>query len=182
MKKSSKCEIKHGDQKRVSVNGKNSFGRLMSKKTREKYEGKTRKNKNTPNKPWRLRREEEAEKTQPMRAASAGQILLLLISQIRRKRSSLSRMKIKSLEDVLKDPNQTFGWQANSDVLLLNNVDEVSGPKDKLSKKHVFVLDFFGDVQASQTMQLREEVTGLLRSAKKERGDEVILRLKRKNK
>ena len=39
------------------------------------------------------------------------------------------------------------------------------------------MLDFFGDVQASQAAQLREEVTGLLRSAKKERGDEVILRL-----
>lgn len=91
--------------------------------------------------------------------------------------AAVPKLKLKSLEDVLKDPNQTFGWQANSDVLLLNNVDEVSGPKDKLSKKHVFVLDFFGDVQASQAAQLREEVTGLLRSAKKERGDEVILRL-----
>jgi len=91
--------------------------------------------------------------------------------------AAVPKSKLKSLEDVLKDPNQTFGWQANSDVLLLNNVDEVSGPKDKLSKKHVFVLDFFGDVQASQAAQLREEVTGLLRSAKKERGDEVILRL-----
>merc|ERR1719223_2308265 len=44
-------------------------------------------------------------------------------------------------------------------------------------RKHVFVLNFFGDVQASQAEQLREEVTGLLRSAKKERGDEVVLRL-----
>ena len=91
--------------------------------------------------------------------------------------ASVRKSKLKSLEDVLKDPNQTFGWQANSDILLLENVDEVSGPKDRLSKKHVFVLDFFGDVQASQAAQLREEVTGLLRSAKKERGDEVVLRL-----
>merc|ERR1712216_431705 len=44
-------------------------------------------------------------------------------------------------------------------------------------KKHVFVLNFFGDVRASQAEQLREEVTGLLRSAKKERGDEVVLLL-----
>ena len=48
-------------------------------------------------------------------------------------KNMLNENAIKSLEDVLKDPNQTFGWQANSDVLLLNNVDEVSGPKDKLS-------------------------------------------------
>ena len=68
-------------------------------------------------------------------------------------KNMLNENATKSLEDVLKDPNQTFGWQANSDVLLLNNVDEVSGPKDKLSKKHVFVLDFFGDVQASQAAQ-----------------------------
>ena len=91
---------------------------------------------------------------------------------------AIGKSKLKLLEEALQDPNnQTFGWQANSDVLLLNNVDEVSGPKDKLTRKHVFVIDFFGDVQASQAAQLREEVTGLLRSAKKERGDEVILRL-----
>ena len=92
--------------------------------------------------------------------------------------AAVPKSKLKSLEDVLKDPNQTFGWQANSDVLLLNNVDEVSGPKDKLSKKHVFVLDFFGDVQASQAAQLREEVTGLLRSAKKERGGRSYFEVK----
>merc|ERR1719223_1350308 len=44
-------------------------------------------------------------------------------------------------------------------------------------RKHVFVLNFFGDVQASQAAGLREEVTAILRQAKKERGDEVVLRL-----
>ena len=31
--------------------------------------------------------------------------------------AAVRKSKLKSLEDVLKDPNQTFGWQANSDVL-----------------------------------------------------------------
>ena len=42
-------------------------------------------------------------------------------------------------------------------------------------RKHVFVLNFFGDVQASQAAGLREEVTAVLRQAKKRRGDEVVL-------
>ena len=42
-------------------------------------------------------------------------------------------------------------------------------------KPHVFVLQFFGDVRATQAAALREEVTAVLRSAKKNRGDEVVL-------
>ena len=75
---------------------------------------------------------------------------------------------------LLSDPRAIAGWQTNTDVLALNpETDENS----KLKKKHAFVLNFFGDVRASQAEQLREEVTGLLRSAKTERGDEVVLRL-----
>jgi signal peptide peptidase SppA len=42
-------------------------------------------------------------------------------------------------------------------------------------KPHAFVLTFNGDVRASQAAALREEVTAVLRSAKKARGDEVVL-------
>ena len=37
------------------------------------------------------------------------------------------------------------------------------------------MLNFFGDVRATQAAALREEVTAVLRSAKKSRGDEVVL-------
>ena len=40
----------------------------------------------------------------------------------------------------------------------------------------MYVLKFFGDVTASQVLQLRQEVTAVLRSADAEgRGDEVVL-------
>jgi len=88
--------------------------------------------------------------------------------------AALPKSRRDSLMKLLSDPRAIAGWQTNTDVLALNpETDENS----KLKKKHVFVLNFFGDVRASQAEQLREEVTGLLRSAKKERGDEVVLRL-----
>ena len=47
--------------------------------------------------------------------------------------------------------------------------------KDKTPKPSLFVLDFSGDIKASQVDQLREEVTAVLSIASQ--GDEVVLRL-----
>eukprot|EP00536_Pseudo-nitzschia_multiseries_P000588 jgi/Psemu1/233786/estExt_Genewise1.C_70139 len=44
---------------------------------------------------------------------------------------------------------------------------------DDTAQKSVFVMDFPGDVQASQLNELREEVTGVIRNAKS--GDEVLV-------
>lgn len=88
--------------------------------------------------------------------------------------AALPKSRRESLMKLLADPRVISGWQNDTDVLAPNaETDENS----RLNKKHVFVLNFFGDVRASQGEQLREEVTGLLRAAKKERGDEVVLRL-----
>lgn len=46
-------------------------------------------------------------------------------------------------------------------------------PDDETRKKSVFVMDFPGDVQASQLNELREEVTGVIRNAKP--GDEALV-------
>merc|ERR1719456_399205 len=62
------------------------------------------------------------------------------------------------------------GWEGNRDPLAV--------PETRIARRdkpHVFVLQFFGDVRASQAAGLREEVTAVLRSAKKSRGDEVVL-------
>ncbi|OUS49011.1 hypothetical protein BE221DRAFT_67217 [Ostreococcus tauri] len=84
--------------------------------------------------------------------------------------AALPKSRRESLMKLLVDPRVISGWQNDTDVLAPNaETDENS----RLNKKHVFVLNFFGDVRASQGEQLREEVTGLLRAAKKERGDEV---------
>ena len=88
--------------------------------------------------------------------------------------TALPKSRRESLIKLLANPRELAGWQNNTDILAF---DPENDENSKLKKKHVFVLNFFGDVRASQAEQLREEVTGLLRSAKKERGDEVVLRL-----
>jgi len=45
----------------------------------------------------------------------------------------------------------------------------------RAAAKHVYVLNFFGDVTASQVSTLRQEVTAVLRNADASRGDEVVL-------
>ena len=47
--------------------------------------------------------------------------------------------------------------------------------KSKETKPSLYVLDFVGDIKASQVEQLREEISAILTIAKK--GDEVVLRL-----
>ncbi|WP_227430609.1 protease SohB [Psychrobacter sp. I-STPA6b] len=46
---------------------------------------------------------------------------------------------------------------------------------EKKAQKHVFVLDFDGDIKASGVKHLREEISTLISTAKK--GDEVVVRL-----
>jgi len=48
-----------------------------------------------------------------------------------------------------------------------------AGSDDKSRRKSLFVMDFPGDVQASQLNELREEVTGVIRNAQS--GDEVLV-------
>jgi len=46
---------------------------------------------------------------------------------------------------------------------------------DEQGRKRVYVLDFEGDIQASAVENLREEITAVLKVARKQ--DEVLLRL-----
>lgn len=48
-----------------------------------------------------------------------------------------------------------------------------AGADDKSRPKNLFVMDFPGDVNASQLNELREEVTGVIRNAQP--GDEVLV-------
>jgi signal peptide peptidase SppA len=73
-----------------------------------------------------------------------------------------------ALQKLLKDSPQ--GWQSGEDILALPPHE-----KDTATAKKVFVLKFFGNVQAAQVKQLRQEVTAILTSANAERGDEVVL-------
>ena len=84
--------------------------------------------------------------------------------------AALPAHKRARLSKLLSDPRASPGWEGDRDALAL--------PAERMARrdrKHVFVLNFFGDVQASQAASLREEVTAVLRQAKKRRGDEVVL-------
>ena len=49
--------------------------------------------------------------------------------------------------------------------------------KEKPKDRRVFVLDFDGDIRASEVEDLREEITAVISSANVQAGDEVIVRL-----
>ena len=83
---------------------------------------------------------------------------------------TLPAHKRERLLKLLADPRMSPGWEGDRDPLAVP-----ATRMDRRDKPHVFVLQFFGDVRASQASNLREEVTAVLRSAKKTRGDEVVL-------
>lgn len=85
-----------------------------------------------------------------------------------------ARQKLEKLLTSRRSPS----WPEGSSVLsLVPPQGRASAPVAGAEKKHVFVLDFPGDVTASQVAMLREEVTALLRWSNVTRGDEVVLRL-----
>jgi len=81
--------------------------------------------------------------------------------------AALPSHKRARLAKLLSDPRMSPGWEGDRDPLVV--------PEARLAqrdKPHVFVLQFFGDVRASQAANLREEVTAVLRNAKRSRADE----------
>jgi serine protease SohB len=57
----------------------------------------------------------------------------------------------------------------------LKKAKKLAAKKDTETKKNIFVLNFEGDLQASQVKSLREEITAVLQIAKPE--DEVVIKL-----
>jgi len=82
---------------------------------------------------------------------------------------SLNPEQRKRLQELLKTTGPK-GWQSRENVLALSPEDQAGN-----KAKNVFVMKFFGDIQAAQVKQLRQEVTAVLSNAKPERGDEVVL-------
>eukprot|EP00931_Biecheleriopsis_adriatica_P104584 TRINITY_DN79246_c0_g1_i1.p1 TRINITY_DN79246_c0_g1~~TRINITY_DN79246_c0_g1_i1.p1 ORF type:complete len:662 (-),score=132.83 TRINITY_DN79246_c0_g1_i1:85-2070(-) len=78
--------------------------------------------------------------------------------------------------------DRPFVWDPDVAPLELphrNGVALASSEGESASTHHappcVFVLEFFGDIQASQVQNLRQEVTAIVQQAKPERGDSVVL-------
>jgi len=82
------------------------------------------------------------------------------------------RVKLEKLLESRRSPS----WPEGSAVLSLSPPQgKASASLPASEKKHVFVLDFPGDVTASQVEDLRQEVTALSRWSNASRGDEVVI-------
>jgi len=112
-----------------------------------------------------------------------------LIKNITKLQTELKELEIDFIQQVLSvvGPKRALGLrnallgdiEVRGSGSLLSSIEErplsrllKSGAEDS-QQKSVFVMDFPGDVQASQLNELREEVTGVIRNAKP--GDEALV-------
>ena len=98
------------------------------------------------------------------------------------KRQALSSKKSKSEGNlVVTNVNEELdNLENNIKQNILNKKDFKKYVNDKkknnkIAEKKLFILDFKGNIKASEIVSLRREISGILLSYKK--GDEVILRL-----
>ncbi len=104
--------------------------------------------------------------------------ILLLIAMLIAKSQMKSDLQIKDLnEDFehLQEGMRSFTMTKDEHKKFLKAKKKDSKKKDLEKKNRLFVLDFNGDVKASQVEELREEVTAVLSVAEPQ--DEVLLRL-----
>lgn len=106
---------------------------------------------------------------------------------LQRKRFDGETEFLSALSDALPASNasalaETFkpSFLGDDTRLGVGSLDAISALQEasthtQSNAKHVWALEFFGDVQASQVKNLRKEVTAVIRSANVSRGDEVVL-------
>ncbi|TDQ39980.1 protease SohB [Thiopseudomonas denitrificans] len=119
-----------------------------------------------------------------LRAATVLIVLVVLLITVAglkgRQRSKEGELEVRSINERLDDIRE--GMQAavldKAELKKLakqRKQQEKHDKKNPVSKPRVFVLDFDGDIRASATDSLRQEVTAVLSLAGKD--DEVVLRL-----
>ena len=88
------------------------------------------------------------------------------------------RLEIEDIEEKLQAYSLNIQSITNSPKKLKKQIKNIKKQKKKQShdKPHAYVLDFIGDIEASQVHLLREEVSILIKTADPKK-DEVILRL-----
>ncbi|MCL4140614.1 UNVERIFIED_CONTAM: hypothetical protein GTU68_018269 [Idotea baltica] len=97
-----------------------------------------------------------------------------------RKAGSEGRIEITNLNEQLDDLKESLSFsllddEAQKVALKEKKETEKSELVDKPAKNRVYVMDFDGDVRASQVENMRREITAILTSAGE--NDEVVLRL-----
>ena len=118
--------------------------------------------------------------------AAVGTIVLMIVSATRKEPTSGGSLTVEKLNDKYRN----LSWQLRRVALTKTErkkeqkaEKERKKAEEKLRgkdpdaavKKHVFVLDFKGDIRATGVAALREEVSAVLAAARKT--DEVVLRL-----
>lgn len=106
-------------------------------------------------------------------------ILITLAALIAKAKDSPEQIDIKSLNEKFK----ALSDKIRESVLTKDQLKEHlkaqkkhAKAQEKLVQPHIYVLDFDGDIKASQVETLREEITALLQVCNPEK-DEVLLRL-----
>ena len=105
-------------------------------------------------------------------------VVLISIVAIASKGKIKQRLELSKLNEKFNTTRQLMRDEilSKKDLKVAAKNDKAELKKQKSEqRKRVFVLDFIGDIKASETTQLREEVTAILSIATKE--DEVLLRL-----
>ncbi len=110
-----------------------------------------------------------------------GLLLILLVRARRERRFDGDRLEVEDLNDKYRDmartlkraslPQKAFRKILKSDQKAEKRRQKV---EDK-GRKRIFVVDFHGDIKATEVASLREVITGVLMDAGE--GDEVLVRL-----
>ncbi len=110
-----------------------------------------------------------------------GLLLILLVRARRGRRFDGDRLEVEDLNDKYRDmartlkraslPHKTFRKILKSD----EKAEKRRRKGEGKGRKRIFVVDFHGDIKATEVASLREVITGVLMEA--EDGDEVLVRL-----
>lgn len=118
--------------------------------------------------------------------AAAGAIVLMIVSATRKEPAAGGSLTVEKLNDKYRNLSRQLRRAAltkaerkkeqKAEKERRKTEDKLRGKEpDAPVKKHVFVLDFKGDIRATGVASLREEVSAILAAARKT--DEVVLRL-----
>jgi serine protease SohB len=107
-------------------------------------------------------------------------IISFIISAACKNKSSKDRLRIKKLNKHYEEYKEILNKElldkeALKQVAKAEKQKKRAAKKAKESRKRIFVLDFNGDIRASATSSLREEITAILTIANK--NDEVVVKL-----
>lgn len=116
-------------------------------------------------------------KTATIVIAIIAVLITILALKAKAKMEEEGALQIKKLNEKYDDLSETINdvIQTKAEKKALKSAQKKSAKKEADTKKRIFVLNFDGDIKASAVDDLRESITAVLLTAKKD--DHVLLRL-----